>query len=112
MEFQARASLAQCDFSGGFGVAHPLGSSARSHQETLAVQLQQIDGSGEQLAGLASADFEQVVVSEPQTEPDQETERAVEYFLYRGGFAKYWRAGRHAVIVTPRGQLAWGDGDE
>ena len=50
-------------------------------------------------------------MGEPQTEPDQEAERAVEYFLDGGWFAKYWRAASHGLIVTSAGQAVRDDAD-
>src|SRR6202043_938888 len=63
-KFPARACLLQRDFSRGLGIAHPLSSSARRDQITFAVQFQQIDWRGVQLATLSSANLEQIVVGE------------------------------------------------
>ena len=56
-KFLALSSLLQGNFSGGFGIAHPLGSSARGNHVALPLQLQQIDRSREKLAGFASANL-------------------------------------------------------
>jgi hypothetical protein len=78
-----------------------LGSSAGSYQEALATQLEQIDGSGKQLAAFASTDLEQIVVGEPKAEPNQESECAIEHFFNRRRFTKHGWGGGHELIVAP-----------
>jgi hypothetical protein len=54
----ASASLLQHNLTGGLGVAHPLRPAARRHQEFLAADFEQIDGSGLEISALASAHLE------------------------------------------------------
>ena len=100
MELLALASLLQRDFSGGFGVADPLRSSARGDQIFLAVQFYEIDGSGVEFAGFSSADFEEVVVGETQAETYEESEDAIEEFFNGGGFAEGGERGIHGLIIA------------
>jgi hypothetical protein len=106
----ALASPLQGDFSGGLSVSHPSGSPARGDQVTPAIAFQQIDGDRAELAGFASADFEQVVVGEPNTEADVESEDAVEDFLAGGRFAERGNVGTEEcmkVIVVPADTGKW-----
>src|SRR5580658_3849673 len=98
-EFPERASFLQSDLAGGFSVAHPLGSSARSYQLILAIQLQQIDWSGIEFAAFSSANFKQVAVLEAQPEAHEKSKNAVKGFLDRGGFAENGQAGVHDLIL-------------
>src|ERR1700728_272776 len=98
-EFPLTASLLQRDFSRRLGVSHPLCSSARRDQITLAVQLQQIDWSRIDLPTLSSANLQQVIVGEPQTKADEESEKTVEDFFDAAGLAEDRERGVHVFIV-------------
>ena len=100
----AEAALLERDFSGGLGVAHLLGASARRNQKSLALHLQQVDRGGVQFAALAPAHLQQVVVPQSQAESDQEAEAAVENALYRRRLMEGGRAdvGAHTPIVEAR----------
>ena len=111
-ECQTLASFFQCNFSRGFGVADPLGTSARSHEITLVIHVQQVHGSSEQFAAFTSPHLKQINVGWADTEADEKSECAVEEFFERCGFAKCRERGRHAgncnsLEVCAAGRAPW-----
>ena len=102
MEFLTSAALLQGNCCGGFGVADPLGSSARSDQVTLALQFQKIDWSGEELDRFASSNLKKIDMRGPQPETDNESERAVEEFLNGARFAEGGERGIHGLIIEAK----------
>src|SRR6266550_6042387 len=105
MESLARTSFLQRDFSGGFGVAYPLRSSARGDQVALALQFQEIDRGREELAGFASANLEKVDMRRAQAEADKESKGAVEEFFNGGGFAEGGGRGGNGLIIAAQIRL-------
>jgi len=83
----ARASL-ENDVARGLGVAHPLRASPRGDEESLASELEDVDGRRIDAAGPAAVHLQQVVVARSQAEADEHAEELVEEALDAAGLAK------------------------
>src|SRR5208337_5472797 len=68
----------QDDVAGRARIAGPCSLAARSNQPSPAVKVEHVDGSGEGLAGLATADLEQAHVSGRESKPKRLPHHAVE----------------------------------
>src|SRR5260221_472204 len=88
MEFPPRASLLQRDLSGGFGISNPLRSSTRRDEICHAVQFQQIDWSGVELAGFSSADFGRELEGKAKPKANRKSKKGVEVLSNAGGFGE------------------------
>lgn len=101
-KFLAITSALQCNFTGSLSITNPLGASARSDQILVAAQLQDINRSTEQLARLASANFEEMDVRRAEAESYEESEAAVEELFELSWLAESWqsRSGGHDVLIA------------
>src|SRR5271165_1021254 len=63
-----RGAAAQDDVPGGARIASPCGLAAGGDQVSAAADVDQVDGSGEGLAGFSAADFEQAHVAGRESE--------------------------------------------